>query len=97
MSINTRLDFKKQKPTTLQSIPWTNCHALVKKKEDLCVLTQKLLSKNKKEAVALDRDVKTTLLHFLQGEIRLVCLVEFTFKRPKVRKRLSDHSSSRLK
>lgn len=42
-----------------------NCHALVKKKEvDLDVLTQKLLSKNKRQAVALDIDVKTTLLHF---------------------------------
>lgn len=43
MSINIRLDKK------LQSIHWTNCCALVKKKEvDLAVLTQKLLSKNKK-------------------------------------------------
>lgn len=66
MSINTRLAKKKKTTQQLQSIHWTNCHALVKKKEDLCVLTQKLLSKNKKQAVALDRDVKTTLLHFLQ-------------------------------
>lgn len=59
MSINTRVDKK------LQSIHWMNCHTLVKKKEvDLDVLTQKLLSKNKKQAVALDIDVKTTLLHF---------------------------------
>lgn len=59
MSINTRQGKKRQ------SIHWMNCHALVKKKEsELDVLTQKLLSKNKKQAVALDIDVKTTLLHF---------------------------------
>lgn len=59
MSINTRQSKK------LQRIHWMNCHALVKKKEaELDVLTQNLLSKNKKQAVALDIDVKTTLLHF---------------------------------
>lgn len=42
-----------------------NCHTSVKKKDaDLDGLTLKLLSKNKKQAVALDIDVKTTLLHF---------------------------------
>lgn len=55
-----------------------NCHALVKKK-DLDVLMQKLLSKNKKQALALETDVKMTLLHFFYNEkVGLyACIVHF--------------------
>lgn len=72
MSINTRQSKK------LQHIHWMNCHALVKKKEaELDVLTPKLLSKNKKQAVALDIDVKTTLLHFFFTMIKEAYIIHF--------------------
>jgi hypothetical protein len=80
---------KKKNPKTIKYKASTGreCCAFLKKKVDLDVSTQKLLSKNKKQAVALVIDVKNYIVAFFKMRKQSCVSYMFHFLRRRKEKR----------